>query len=56
MSWAKKTPQEAPGTIFETQGREWYPANGFLKERELWNLDPNLNIKVGQTDCQKHQP
>jgi hypothetical protein len=32
MSWTKKIPQEAPGTIFETQGRT--PANGFLKERE----------------------
>jgi hypothetical protein len=41
MSWPKKFPQEAPGMIFETQGRGQYPPNGFLIES-----GPKLSIKV----------
>ena len=48
MNWPKKFPWEAPGMIFETQGRGQYPPNGFFMED-----GPNLNIKVGQTGLSK---
>ena len=38
----KNSPQEAPGMIFETQGRGQYPPHGFLMEG---GSNPNLKVE-----------
>jgi hypothetical protein len=71
MSWAKKSPKKAPGTIFETQGRGQYPPQmASLRNeslRTLWRVDsppfvkrftrlpPRMKVSIESSVLKRHR-